>query len=101
MEYQQHRHDGVVKQGEHIDPSMQAPSELHELLERKGFAFQAASDYYCYGKDEEWQDKPFGTRPLISAYRSGTWDGKPVEGFPMMPAMSLRDYLESLPDVKE
>jgi hypothetical protein len=99
MKYNEHRHDAILKPGEQFDPSGKAAPELHELLERKGFIFQTGSDYYLYGKDEDWQHKPFGERPLISAYESGTWDGRPVPGYPMKAGTDLKDYLDSLPDV--
>jgi hypothetical protein len=68
MKYDQHKHDGVIKPGERFDPMGQAAPELHKLLERKGFAFQPLADYYCFGKDSDWQDKPIevavgGARP--------------------------------------
>jgi hypothetical protein len=99
MKYDEHRHNGILKPGEQFDPRGSAEPELHELLERKGFIFQIGSDYYCFGKDEDWQDKPLGERPLICVYKSGTWDGKPIQGYPMKPDAELKDYLESLPDV--
>jgi len=99
MPYQQHRHDGVIKPGEQFDPAGKAAPKLHELLERKGFSFQLGPDYCSFGRDEDWQDKPIGSRPLISVYQSGTWDGIPVPGYPMKPETELTDYLNSLPDV--
>ena len=98
MKYSEHRHDGSLKPGELFDHRRKAASELHELLERKDFVFQHLSDYYCYGKDEDWQNKPLGERPLITVYESGTWDGRPVPGYPMKAGADLKDYLDSLPD---
>lgn len=72
--------------------------ELHALLERKGFSFQTGADYYCFGKDDDWQHNP-AQRPLICVYKSGTWDGRPVPGYPMKTGNELKDYLESLSDV--
>jgi len=99
MEYRQHRHDGVLKPGEDFDPRGQAGPRLHELLERKGFKFQPGSDYYCLGEDIDWYGKDLSQRPLICVYRSGTWDGRPVLGYPMKVDAELSDYLDSLPDV--
>jgi len=98
MRYDQHRHDGI-KPGEQFDPMGRAEPELHELLERKGFSFQVGSDYYCFGKDEDWQDMLLGERPLICVYKNGTWDGRPIPGYPMKPETELKDYLGSLPDI--
>lgn len=98
LRYSQHRHDRVLGMGEHSDPCGKAETALDDLLERKGFFFQLGSDYYCYGRDEQWLDKQIETRPLICIYESGTWDGKPVEGYPMRADVELVDYLNSLPD---
>jgi hypothetical protein len=99
MKYDGHRHDGITKPGEHFDPMGPAATELHELLERKGFSFQIGPDYYCFGKDDEWQQHNPLERPLICVYKSGTWDGRPVPGYPMQPDTELKDYLDSLLDV--
>jgi hypothetical protein len=99
MKYAQHRHDGIIKPGEHIDPSVKAAPQLHDLLERKGFSFQVGPDYYCFGKDAEWESrKNLLERPLISVYKSGGWDGRPVPGYPMKPDTELKEYSESLPE---
>jgi hypothetical protein len=90
----------MVKPGENYDPRGKAEPELHELLERKGFKFLIGpDDYYRFGKDDDWEHKPPAERPLISVYGIGTWDGRPVPGYPMQPGTELKDYLESLPDV--
>ena len=99
MKYNQHRHDGLLKPDEHFDPMGMAAPDLHELLERKGFIFQMGSDYYSFGKDDDWQNKPIGERPLICTYQSGTWDGRPIPGQPIKPGIGLREYLDLLPDV--
>ena len=99
MKYDEHRHDGILKPGEHFDPKGEATPELHEVLERKGFSFQIGGDYYCFGKDDDWEHNNPSERPLISVYKSGTWDGRPVPGYPMKPGTELKDYLQSLPDV--
>jgi len=99
MKYSEHRHDGILKPGERFDPSGKAAPDIHQLLEHKGFTFQIGADYYCYGKDEDWQDKPLGERPLINVYESGTWDGRPVPGFPMKAEADVKDYLDSLPEM--
>ena len=98
MKYDGHRHDGILKPGEQFDPMGKATPELHELLERKGFSFQVGAGYYCFGKDDDVTHP--AERPLISVYQSGTWDGRSVPGYPMKPETELKDYLESLPDVK-
>ena len=98
MKYDGHRHSGILKPGEQFDPTGKATPELHELLERKGFSFQSGADYYCFGKDDDVK-RP-AERPLISVYHSGTWDGMSVPGYPMKPGTELKDYLESLPDVR-
>jgi hypothetical protein len=103
MKYDQHRHDGITKPGEHFDPLVQAAPELHELLERKGFSFQGVgSVYYCFGRDAEWESHNNQLeRPMISVYQSGSWDGRPVPGYPMKPDTELKQYLESLPEPEE
>jgi hypothetical protein len=98
VKYDGHRHDGILKPGEQFDPMGEAPPELREVLNRKGFSFQLGPDYYSFGKDDDWIHDP-AERPLISVYSSGTWDGRPVPGYPMKPGTELKDYLESLPDV--
>ena len=99
MEYKQHKHEGFLKPGEHFDPRGQAAPKLHELLWRKGFKFQPGSDYYCFGEDVDWYGKDLSERPLICVYRSGTWDGRSVLGYPMRADIELKDYLDSLSDV--
>jgi hypothetical protein len=97
VKYDAHRHDGISKPGEHIDPMGEATPELHELLNRKGFSFQIGPDCYIFGEDDDWIHNP-ADRPLISVYKSGTWDGRPVSGYPMKTGTELKEYLESLPD---
>jgi hypothetical protein len=100
MKYDEHRHDGTTEPGEHFDSMGQAAPGLHELLKVKGFDFEVGADYYSFGKDEDWQQHNPLERPLICVYKSGTWDGRPVPGYPMKPNTELKDYLDSLPDVQ-